>query len=116
MLRVILGLLIGGGLGLAASQVAVSELFERDLTELFAELQARSGGFGALIALPILFLLLRGVVGFLVSTALIAGVAAVAIKLYLDQDMPIEQVAVMTGVFALVATAIYQLLVRRVIG
>lgn len=116
MVRIILGLLLGGGAGLALSQTAVSQLFDRDIWELVGRLGERGPAFAILIGLPILYWIIRGWVGFLVSTALVAAGAALAMKLYLEDDLPWEQVATMTGVYALAAIAVYQLLVSRALG
>lgn len=116
MSRILLGLILGGGVGLAASQTAVSQIFDRDLWDLIERIDDRGPAFVVLIGLPIVYWLVRGWVGFLVSTALVAGVAALAMKLYLEDDMPWEQVATMTGVYALAAIAIYQVLVSRALG
>lgn len=101
---------------MAVSQTAVSQLFDQDIWELVGRLGERGPAFALLIGLPIVYWLIRGWAGFLVSTALIAGGAAFAMKLYLEDDMPWEQVATMTVVYALAAIAVYQLLVSRALG
>ncbi len=116
MSRIFWGLLIGGGLGALASQATLAQLFDRDWRELVAELDTRSAALLALVALPLLVILVRGWIGFLVSTLLVAGGSALALKLYVEDDAPWTEVMVMTGVYAVVATAVYHLLVRRVIG
>ena len=116
MLRIFLGLLLGGGGGLAASHLAVAELFNIDFWSLAQSSDKRLIAFAVIAGLPLLVILLRGWIGFLVSTLFIAGGSALAIKLYVEDNLPWEQVLTMTVVYALVSIAVYKLLVRRVIG
>lgn len=116
MMRIFIGLLLGGAFGLAASQAVVSQLFGVDLWGLIKELDTRSVAFLVLVGLPLLGMMVRGALGFLVTTAILAGGAALAVKLYLQDGMPWEQTLAMTGVYAVVATTIYMVIIRRVFG
>ena len=71
MLRIFLGLLLGGGGGLAASHLAVAELFNIDFWSLAQSSDKRLIAFAVVAGLPLLVILLRGWIGFLVSTLFI---------------------------------------------
>lgn len=114
--RGILGLIGGGLLGAVAGNAALMQIFGKSAEEMFAEMDESTLIFGAVIALPLLFLLVRGWIGMLFSAAILSGGMALASKLYFQDDLPWEQVLTMTAVYGLVAVAVYRLLVSRVLG
>lgn len=116
MMRSLIGLILGGSLGAAAGNYALVEVFDVSLQEIWERLDERGPIFAAALALPILFWLVRGWLGWLVSTLLLSIGASFALKLWLEDGAPWEQVVTLTTIYALVAVMVYRMLISRVLG
>ncbi len=114
--RGILGLIAGGLLGGVAGNAALMQLFGKPASEMFEQMDEKSLIFVAVIGLPLLFLFVRGWIGSLIGAAMLSGGAAMASKLYFENDMPWREVLTMTTVYGVVAVVIYRTLVSRVLG
>ena len=114
--RGILGLIAGGLLGAVAGNAALVQFFGDTINERIADMDQKSLVFAAVIGLPIFFYFVRSWIGSLVGALLLSGGAAVASKLYFENDMPWKEVLTMTTVYGVVAVIIYRMLVSRVLG
>ncbi|MEL6978765.1 MAG: hypothetical protein AAGM38_08825, partial [Pseudomonadota bacterium] len=116
MLRAIIGLVLGGAFGAAAGNAALVQIFGVGFEALWDRLDDRGPIFAAVVMLPILFLIVRGWLGWLVSALLMSVVMSAGLKLWLQDEMPWEQALTLTTIYALVAIAVYRLLISRVLG
>lgn len=114
--RGLLGLIAGGAFGALAGNAALMQFFGKSASELYAQMDEKSLIFAAVVALPLLFLFVRGWIGSLVGALLLSGGAAIASKLYFETDMSWKEVLTMTTVYGVVAVFIYRMLVSRVLG
>ncbi|MEM9724608.1 MAG: hypothetical protein AAF909_03975 [Pseudomonadota bacterium] len=113
MLKVVIGLVLAALAGTAAGNAALSGLFGVGLDEIASDLPQQAPIFAAALALPLLFWLVRGWLGWLFSiVALSVGVAA-ALKFGLEDDMPWDQALTLTAVYAVVAVILYRLTLGR---
>lgn len=116
MMRVILALVLGGGLGAAAANVGLQQFFGVSFEELWSDIDDRGPVFIAVVVLPILFLLVRGWAGMLISMALVAAGVSLALKFGVQDDAPWTHVATMGVIYSVVAVGVYRLLVSRAFG
>lgn len=113
MIRILFGLIAAAALGAAAGNAALINFFDVDLAEVIDRLDERGPLFAAVIGLPILFWLVRGMLGWVFSIAALAVGVAAALKYGLQDDLPWEQALTLTGVYALVAVIVYRLTLGR---
>ena len=116
MMRFLFALVAAAVAGAAGGHYALMESFGLSSGELFDKLGDRGVSFGAVVALPVLFFVLRGWLGWIVASLLLSAVTAGALKFALEDDAPWDQVLTLTTVYALIAVAVYRLLVGRVLG
>ena len=117
MIRLILGLILGGGLGALAGNAALERLFANvSFQDIWDKLDDRGPVFLAVIALPLLFMVLRGIIGHIIAMALIAGGVSFALKYGLQDGADWSQVLTLAAAYAIVATLVYRLLVSRALG
>lgn len=113
MLQILLGIVLAGALGAVAGNAALINLFDVDLSEILNKLPERGPVFAATIGLPIVFWIVRGMLGWVFSIlALGLGVAA-ALKFGLEDGMPWDQALTLTGVYAAVSVLVYRLTIGR---
>ena len=109
MIRLLFGIVLAGALGAAAGNAALVNLFDVSLSEVWDKLPSRGPLFTAVIGLPLIFLIVRGFLGWIFSIlALALGVAA-ALKFGVDDGMPWDQALTLTGAYAATAVVVYKL-------
>lgn len=117
MIRLILGLALGGGLGALAGNAALQQLFaDVSLQDVWERLDDRGPVFLAVAVLPLLFLVLRGIIGHLIAMALVAGGVSLALKYGLQDGATWSQALALSAAYAIVSVLVYRLLVSRALG
>ncbi|MEO1293952.1 MAG: hypothetical protein AAFV62_14205 [Pseudomonadota bacterium] len=112
MMRILTAILLAGGLGTGADLFVGSQFFNEDLLQNTQALLEKLGvNMGGAVVLPVIFFILRGLFSYITSVALLAVGTAAAAKMYFNVEQDWETLFIQTTVFALVATALYRVLV-----
>lgn len=117
MLRILFALAAAGGLGAVAGNATLLQLFDDvDWPGLYERLDERGLVYVAIVAAPILLWLVRGFVGWLITMAVVAGAIVLALRVGLEDDAPIDQIATLAAVYSVVGVTAYRLLTSRIFG
>lgn len=117
MLRFLFAILLAAGLGAAAGNATMIQLFDEvGLAEIWERLDDRGLAFAAVVAAPVVFLLVRGFVGWLITVAIVAGAIVLALRVGLQDDAPLEQIAALAGAYSVVGVTVYRVIILRILG